>query len=147
MAQQYWGLGAAAGLGLVGVVYCAKTKSTADAGHVQPRPQNTDGEEDPSAPTAPAGGAKGRRLVAHNNIEQWHQENIELFAPPICNKIMHKDDLTIMYVVRPPGTAMSGPACCPLPAPHAPRRTAGSSAARTRGKITTSTLARSSSSR
>ena len=42
------------------------------------------------------GGATAGSIVAHNNIEQWHKDNIDLFAPPICNKIMHKDDMTVM---------------------------------------------------
>lgn len=41
---------------------------------------------------------QGRCIVAHNHVQQWHRDNIHLFAPPICNKIMHKDDLTVMCV-------------------------------------------------
>jgi hypothetical protein len=37
------------------------------------------------------------KLLAHHNIEQWHEANKDLFAPPICNKVMHKDEMTIMY--------------------------------------------------
>ena len=48
-------------------------------------------------PTAEQGGS----IVAHNNIAQWHEDNKALFAPPICNKIMHKDDLTIMCAPAP----------------------------------------------
>eukprot|EP01045_Picozoa_sp_COSAG04_P002066 COSAG04_NODE_72_length_29124_cov_43.127265_24_plen_158_part_01 len=47
-------------------------------------------------PTAEQGGS----IVAHNNIAQWHEDNKSLFAPPICNKIMHKDDLALALLDR-----------------------------------------------
>jgi len=31
----------------------------------------------------------------------WYEENKQLFSPPICNKLMHKDQLTIMFVGGP----------------------------------------------
>jgi len=40
-------------------------------------------------------------LVSHNNIEQWFKDNEACFVPPICNKLMHKDQLTIMFVGGP----------------------------------------------
>ena len=35
------------------------------------------------------------------NVPKWYKENEELFAPPVCNKLMHKDQLTIMFVGGP----------------------------------------------
>jgi len=34
-------------------------------------------------------------------LPKWYEENKELFAPPICNKLMHKDQLTVMFVGGP----------------------------------------------
>ena len=32
-----------------------------------------------------------RHLVeCKHNIMDWYQENVSLFAPPVCNKLMHK---------------------------------------------------------
>ena len=84
-----------------------------------------------------------RCIVAHNHVQQWHRDNIHLFAPPICNKIMHKDDLTVMCVVHEPAI--------PLPLLAAPRAhrlwrvLEGSSEGQIREKIITLTSARSSS--
>ena len=35
------------------------------------------------------------------NVPKWYKENEELFAPPVCNKLMHKDQLTVMFVGGP----------------------------------------------
>eukprot|EP00940_MAST-03C_sp_MAST-3C-sp2_P002718 g2718.t1 len=35
------------------------------------------------------------------NVPKWREENKELFAPPVCNKLMHKDQLTVMFVGGP----------------------------------------------
>lgn len=40
-------------------------------------------------------------VLSHNNIEVWRHENIECFGPPICNKLMHKNELSIMFVGGP----------------------------------------------
>lgn len=40
-------------------------------------------------------------MLARHNIDAWYEENKALFDPPICNKLMHKDDLTIMFVGGP----------------------------------------------
>eukprot|EP00747_Dinoflagellata_sp_TGD_P168329 gnl/TRDRNA2_/TRDRNA2_194486_c0_seq1.p1 gnl/TRDRNA2_/TRDRNA2_194486_c0~~gnl/TRDRNA2_/TRDRNA2_194486_c0_seq1.p1 ORF type:complete len:343 (-),score=72.74 gnl/TRDRNA2_/TRDRNA2_194486_c0_seq1:50-1012(-) len=37
--------------------------------------------------------------VAH--VMTWYQENRHLFDPPVCNKLMHKKQLTIMFVGGP----------------------------------------------
>mmetsp|Transcript_52432 Transcript_52432/g.111729 ORF Transcript_52432/g.111729 Transcript_52432/m.111729 type:complete len:320 (+) Transcript_52432:315-1274(+) len=34
-------------------------------------------------------------------LPKWYEENKALFSPPICNKLMHKDQLTIMFVGGP----------------------------------------------
>eukprot|EP00928_Gymnodinium_smaydae_P040658 TRINITY_DN27556_c0_g3_i1.p1 TRINITY_DN27556_c0_g3~~TRINITY_DN27556_c0_g3_i1.p1 ORF type:complete len:343 (-),score=74.06 TRINITY_DN27556_c0_g3_i1:18-1001(-) len=34
-------------------------------------------------------------------LSKWYEENRELFSPPICNKLMHKDQLTVMFVGGP----------------------------------------------
>lgn len=35
------------------------------------------------------------------NVSAWHEENKAFFGPPICNKLMHKDQLTVMFVGGP----------------------------------------------
>lgn len=34
-------------------------------------------------------------------LAEWYEENKALFSPPVCNKLMHKDQLTIMFVGGP----------------------------------------------
>lgn len=34
-------------------------------------------------------------------VDEWHEENKAFFGPPICNKLMHKDQLTVMFVGGP----------------------------------------------
>lgn len=34
-------------------------------------------------------------------LADWYEENKALFAPPICNKLMHKKQLTVMFVGGP----------------------------------------------
>jgi len=34
-------------------------------------------------------------------LDAWYEENKALFSPPICNKLMHKDQLTVMFVGGP----------------------------------------------
>lgn len=34
-------------------------------------------------------------------LADWYTENEALFSPPICNKLMHKDQLTVMFVGGP----------------------------------------------
>jgi len=45
--------------------------------------------------------AKVSPYLAHHNIEAWYQENRDLFDPPVCNKLMHKDQLNVMFVGGP----------------------------------------------
>ena len=40
-------------------------------------------------------------VISKWNIPEWYKENEELFAPPVCNKLMHKDQLTVMFVGGP----------------------------------------------
>jgi len=40
-------------------------------------------------------------LIAKENVWQWYEDNKELFDPPVCNKLMHRDQLTIMFVGGP----------------------------------------------
>lgn len=35
------------------------------------------------------------------NVGQWYEENKELFSPPICNKLMHRSQLQVMFVGGP----------------------------------------------
>ncbi|CAF1033102.1 unnamed protein product [Adineta steineri] len=35
------------------------------------------------------------------NVNKWIQENQTQFVPPVCNKLMHNDQLTIMFVGGP----------------------------------------------
>jgi 3-hydroxyanthranilate 3,4-dioxygenase len=35
------------------------------------------------------------------NLSQWCEENKHMFDPPVCNKLMHKDQLSIMFVGGP----------------------------------------------
>ena len=35
------------------------------------------------------------------NIPAWYEANKALFSPPICNKLMHKKQLTVMFVGGP----------------------------------------------
>eukprot|EP00301_Raphidiophrys_heterophryoidea_P026734 c9297_g1_i1.p1 GENE.c9297_g1_i1~~c9297_g1_i1.p1 ORF type:complete len:357 (+),score=103.36 c9297_g1_i1:54-1073(+) len=40
-------------------------------------------------------------ITALNNINQWRADNKANFSPPICNKLMHKNQLSIMFVGGP----------------------------------------------
>jgi len=35
------------------------------------------------------------------NIEKWCEENKNMFLPPVCNKLMHKDQLSVMFIGGP----------------------------------------------
>jgi 3-hydroxyanthranilate 3,4-dioxygenase len=35
------------------------------------------------------------------DVMAWYEENRELFSPPICNKLMHKEQLSVMFVGGP----------------------------------------------
>mmetsp|Transcript_3074 Transcript_3074/g.7328 ORF Transcript_3074/g.7328 Transcript_3074/m.7328 type:complete len:325 (+) Transcript_3074:40-1014(+) len=41
------------------------------------------------------------KLQAVHNIEAWYEENKALFSPPVCNKLMFKEQLNIMFVGGP----------------------------------------------
>lgn len=40
-------------------------------------------------------------LTAFHHLEDWLEENKASFSPPICNKLMHKGQLSIMFVGGP----------------------------------------------
>eukprot|EP00971_Amphidinium_carterae_P332683 6466946-Amphidinium_carterae.1 len=40
-------------------------------------------------------------LAACNHVMDWYELNRDLFKPPICNKLMWKDQLTVMFVGGP----------------------------------------------
>ena len=40
-------------------------------------------------------------LHSTNNLQSWRESNASSFAPPICNKLMHKADLSVMAVGGP----------------------------------------------
>jgi len=40
-------------------------------------------------------------MKAKNNVSQWCEENKNNFLPPICNKLMHMDQLSVMFVGGP----------------------------------------------
>jgi len=37
----------------------------------------------------------------HNNTKEWVRENEKFFLPPVCNKMMHNDQLKVFYVGGP----------------------------------------------
>ena len=40
-------------------------------------------------------------ILCKQNVEEWIKENESSFSPPVCNKLMHKKQLTVMYVGGP----------------------------------------------
>jgi len=40
-------------------------------------------------------------MECKHNIEKWCEENKENFLPPVCNKLMHKNQLSIMFIGGP----------------------------------------------
>eukprot|EP00929_Paragymnodinium_shiwhaense_P026420 TRINITY_DN15724_c0_g1_i1.p1 TRINITY_DN15724_c0_g1~~TRINITY_DN15724_c0_g1_i1.p1 ORF type:complete len:341 (+),score=70.59 TRINITY_DN15724_c0_g1_i1:77-1099(+) len=40
-------------------------------------------------------------VASHHHIEEWYEENKAQFSPPICNKLMYKGQLTVMFVGGP----------------------------------------------
>jgi hypothetical protein len=42
-----------------------------------------------------------KMLLPPTNINDWIEKHSECFVPPICNKLMHKKQLTIMFVGGP----------------------------------------------
>ena len=40
-------------------------------------------------------------MQAVHHLDQWYEENKELFSPPVCNKLMHKEQMTVMFVGGP----------------------------------------------
>eukprot|EP00040_Diaphanoeca_grandis_P019273 m.101715 g.101715 ORF g.101715 m.101715 type:complete len:316 (-) comp27344_c2_seq4:56-1003(-) len=40
-------------------------------------------------------------LMAHHNVETWRTDNAALFHPPVCNKLMYKSQLNVMFVGGP----------------------------------------------
>jgi len=39
--------------------------------------------------------------VIHNKTREWIEENEKFFLPPVCNKMMHNDQLKVFYVGGP----------------------------------------------
>jgi len=40
-------------------------------------------------------------MLCKYNVEQWCEDNKEMFHPPICNRLMHQIQLSVMYVGGP----------------------------------------------
>ena len=40
-------------------------------------------------------------MLAVNHVESWAEQHKAEFAPPVCNKLMHRDQLTVMFVGGP----------------------------------------------
>ena len=40
-------------------------------------------------------------LLCKENVDGWLEKNESSFAPPVCNKLLHKQQLTVMYVGGP----------------------------------------------
>ena len=40
-------------------------------------------------------------IEAHFHVPTWHEEHKAEFAPPICNRLMHKREMTVMCVPAP----------------------------------------------
>ena len=40
-------------------------------------------------------------MEAVYNLDAWYNANRHLFDPPVCNKLMHKKQLSIMFVGGP----------------------------------------------
>jgi 3-hydroxyanthranilate 3,4-dioxygenase len=40
-------------------------------------------------------------LLPPTNIDEWVTTHADCFVPPICNKLMHKKQLSIMFVGGP----------------------------------------------
>jgi len=43
----------------------------------------------------------GESGMVHNKTKEWIQENEKFFLPPVCNKMMHNDQLKVFYVGGP----------------------------------------------
>jgi 3-hydroxyanthranilate 3,4-dioxygenase len=48
-----------------------------------------------------AAAVAGTAVMAHHHIDSWYEENKANFSPPVCNKLMHKGQLSIMFVGGP----------------------------------------------
>ena len=40
-------------------------------------------------------------MEAVYHLDTWYEANRELFSPPVCNKLMHKRQLSVMFVGGP----------------------------------------------
>lgn len=40
-------------------------------------------------------------LLVKENVDAWYEANKASFAPPVCNKLMHRNQLTAMFVGGP----------------------------------------------
>jgi 3-hydroxyanthranilate 3,4-dioxygenase len=40
-------------------------------------------------------------MEAVYQVDAWYEANKELFFPPVCNKLQHKKQLTVMFVGGP----------------------------------------------
>jgi len=45
--------------------------------------------------------AKPSVFHAHHNVDAWYEENKAVFAPPVCNKLMYKEQINVMFVGGP----------------------------------------------
>eukprot|EP00961_Rhodomonas_salina_P231918 3133116-Rhodomonas_salina.2 len=45
--------------------------------------------------------APSTAMAAPIVVNDWAKENEHCFAPPICNKLMHKSQITVMFVGGP----------------------------------------------
>ena len=37
-------------------------------------------------------------LVSHEHVWRWYEAHRAEFAPPVCNRLLHRDQLSIMFV-------------------------------------------------
>jgi len=40
-------------------------------------------------------------IAAPTNVDEWYEKHKEEFAPPVCNKLLHRNQLTVMFVGGP----------------------------------------------
>ena len=40
-------------------------------------------------------------LLVHENVNAWYEKNAKDFLPPVCNKLLHRNQLTAMFVGGP----------------------------------------------
>lgn len=40
-------------------------------------------------------------LLPPTHLRQWYEKNKAFFSPPVCNKLLHKEQLSVMFVGGP----------------------------------------------